>query len=157
MGATIDYAIVITSRYMELRKKMSKKEAIIESLNQAFPTIVTSGTILCSAAFIVGFVTSNGSISSLGIALSRGTLISMILVMTVLPQILLVGDRIIDKTAFTITKAADEAEKKLLTAGNTVVDGYVKGYFSGTIDAHVDGHLNGEMQLSLQSKSEEVL
>ena len=49
MGATIDYAIVITSRYMDLKTYMPIKEAAIEALNQAFPTIVTSGSMLVSA------------------------------------------------------------------------------------------------------------
>lgn len=101
MGATIDYAIVITSRYMVLRETMgSKKEAIIESLNQAFPTVITSGSIMVAAGFIIGKVTTDGTISSLGTTLGRGTLISIILVMTVLPQILLMFDKIIEKSKF---------------------------------------------------------
>lgn len=105
MGATIDYAIVITSRYMELRQQMeSRKEAIVETLNQAFPTIVTSGTIMCSAGFIIGKLTSNATIASLGTTLGYGTLISVILVMSVLPQILLVGDKLIDTSAFNVNK-----------------------------------------------------
>ncbi len=101
MGATIDYAIVLTSRYLVLRRELpDKKEAIIESINQAFPTIVTSGTILTCAAFAIGNFTANATIASLGMALGRGTLISIALVMTVLPQVLLVFDRLIEKTGF---------------------------------------------------------
>lgn len=101
MGATIDYAIVITSRYMVLRETMeSKKEAIIESLNQAFPTVITSGSIMVAAGFIIGKVTTDGTISSLGTTLGRGTLISIILVMTVLPQQLLMFDKVIGKSKF---------------------------------------------------------
>lgn len=101
MGATIDYAIVMTSRYMVLRKELpDKKTAIVEAVNQAFPTIVTSGTILTCAAFAIGKITANATIASLGMALGRGTLISIVLVMTVLPQILLVFDPLIDKTGF---------------------------------------------------------
>ena len=101
MGATIDYAIVITSRYMVLRETMeSKKEAIIESLNQAFPTVITSGSIMVAAGFIIGKVTTDGTISSLGTTLGRGTLISIILVMTVLPQLLLMFDKVIEKSKF---------------------------------------------------------
>lgn len=102
MGATIDYAIVITSRYLDLRKSMpDKKKAVVESLNQAFPTIITSGTILTSAGFVIGYLTNNAVIASLGKVLGRGTLISIILVMTVLPQLLLVFDKLIDKTELT--------------------------------------------------------
>lgn len=101
MGATIDYAIVITSRYMDLRKQIAdRKQVVVEALNQAFPTIATSGTILTCSGFAVGKLTSNAIIASLGKALGSGTLISIILVMTVLPQILLVFDWLIDKTEF---------------------------------------------------------
>lgn len=112
MGATIDYAIVITSRYMVLRQEMeSKKAAVVEALNQAFPTIITSGTIMCSAGFIIGKITSNAVIASLGTTLGWGTLISVILVMTILPQILLVGDTLIDKSSFQVNKAGEEDEE----------------------------------------------
>lgn len=108
MGATIDYAIVITSRYLELRKTMEdRKKTVVESLNQSFPTIITSGTILTSAGFVIGHLTNNAVIASLGKVLGRGTLISIILVMTVLPQLLLMGDKLIDKTE--LTRAARQA------------------------------------------------
>ena len=111
MGATIDYAIVITSRYLDLRKGIpDRKAAVAQSLNEAFPTIITSGTILTSAGFVIGYLTNNAVIASLGKVLGRGTLISIILVMTVLPQLLLVGDRLIDKTE--LTKAVKLGQEK---------------------------------------------
>ncbi|MCD8222799.1 MAG: MMPL family transporter [Clostridiales bacterium] len=101
MGATIDYAIVITSRYMALRETgENKRDVVIRALNEAFPTIITSGSILTCAGFVVEKLTSNAIISSLGRTLGTGTLISMILVMTVLPQLLMVFDGWIAKTAF---------------------------------------------------------
>ena len=106
MGATIDYAIVITSRYLDIRTRTAdKKEAVIEALDGAFPTIVTSGTILVCAAFAVGKLTSHPVISSLGNTLGWGALISVILVMTVLPQILVICDSFIEKTRFSGGKA----------------------------------------------------
>ncbi|MDO4326915.1 MAG: MMPL family transporter [bacterium] len=111
MGATIDYAIVITSRYLELRKTMpDRKKAIIKSLDEAFPTIVTSGTIMMCAGFSIGFLTSNAVIASLGKVLGQGVLISIILVMTVLPQFLLVFDKLIDKTE--LTRAVKKGQEK---------------------------------------------
>ncbi len=111
MGATIDYAIVITSRYLDLRKTMAnRKTAVTEALNQSFPTIITSGTILTSAGFVIGYLTNNAVIASLGKVLGRGTLISIILVMTVLPQLLLLGDKLIDKTE--LTKAVKLGQEK---------------------------------------------
>lgn len=113
MGATIDYAIVITSRYMDIRKTMKdRKAAVIEALNQAFPTIVTSGTILVGSGFAIGSLTSNAVIASLGKALGRGALISIILVMSVMPQLLLVCDKLIDKTELTrAVKRGQEREE----------------------------------------------
>lgn len=112
MGATIDYAIVITTRYMDLRQQIaSRKEAVVEALNQAFPTIITSGTIMCSAGFVIGKITSNAVIASLGTTLGWGTLISIILVMLILPQILLVGDKITEKAAFSVNKSENEEDE----------------------------------------------
>lgn len=79
----------------------SLEKAVVESLNQAFPTIVTSGSILTCAGFLIGGITSNGVIASLGKTLGRGTLISIIMVMLFLPQLLMVFDKLIDKTALT--------------------------------------------------------
>ena len=59
MGANIDYAIVISSRYMDLKEKMPLREAMIETLNQAFPTIITSGMILASAGYAIGSAKSS--------------------------------------------------------------------------------------------------
>lgn len=109
MGATIDYAIVITSRYLELRKEIPDREtAVIQSLNHAFPTVATSGTILTCAGFVVGMLTGNPVIASLGTVLGRGALCSIILVMTVLPQILMTFDKWIDSMAFGKENSAKE-------------------------------------------------
>ena len=99
MGATIDYAIVITSRYTAHRKEnMDKKTAIIKTLNESFPTIITSGSIMTSAGFVIGQITSNPVIASLGTTLGTGTLTSIALVMLILPQLLYAFDGIINKT-----------------------------------------------------------
>ena len=54
MGATIDYAIVFTNRYLELKPEIGKKAAAIEAINGAFPTILTSGLIMMIAGFLIG-------------------------------------------------------------------------------------------------------
>lgn len=109
MGATIDYAIVITSRYLELRKEIPDRKQVVEmALNHAFPTVATSGTILTCAGFVVGMLTGNPVIASLGTVLGRGTLCSIILVMSVLPQLLLVFDGLIDRMAFKAKISAKE-------------------------------------------------
>jgi len=99
MGATIDYAIVITNRYVELRQTIGNKAVCVtETLNQCFATIVTSGAILTVSAFAIGRMTSNVVIASLGSALGKGALISIVLIMLILPQLLYVFDGMFQKT-----------------------------------------------------------
>ncbi len=152
MGATVDYAIVITNRYMILRKECAtKKEAIVMSLNQSFATIVTSGTILTACGFAVGYCTSNAVIAAIGVALGRGTFISIILVMLILPQILVIADGIFDRTAFAIKSQLESGESMRKKGSTMVVDGHIKGYFSGYIDAEIVGTVNGDMNFTLES------
>lgn len=148
MGANIDYAIVITSRYMVLKKSMPIKEAIIEALNQSFPTIITSGAILASAGILIGQITTDGTIASIGVCLGRGTIISMVLVMFVLPQILVLGDSIIKRTAFAERKQAPLQK----ASGKLYVSGRVKGYVSGIVDADISGVITGEVHAMFDSK-----
>lgn len=117
MGANIDYAIVITNRYVELRRKMHKLDAIKESLNLAFPTIFTSGTILASAGFAISLFSSNPIIASVGSSLGRGTVISIILVMGTLPQLLVLCDYIIEKTSFNLTDIRQDIKERISSGG----------------------------------------
>lgn len=153
MGANIDYAIVISSRYTELKKSMSIKYAMVETLNQAFPTIITSGAILAIAGLLIGFLSSDVAISSVGICLGRGTLLSIGLVMFVLPQILLLGDAIIEKTSFTL-KRRDLIQKR---SGYMRVNGRVRGYVCGIVDANISGMIHGEISAQLDSDAAETM
>ncbi len=147
MGANIDYAIVIATRYTELKKIMPLKDAVVESLNEAFPTIVTSGTILASAGILIGFLSSSPAISSIGVCLGRGTIISIFLVMGVLPQILLLGDVIIEKTAFTIKTHLPIQSR----TGLMHLDGHIRGYVSGMVDGEFSGIIHGSINASVAS------
>lgn len=149
MGANIDYAIVISSRYLSLKQEMPPKKAIVESLNQAFPTIITSGIILAAAGVLIGQLSSDGVISSIGTCLGRGTIISIFLVMGVLPQILLLGDIIVEKTAFTM-KMPDKIQH---ANGVLYVDGRVRGYVSGMVDATIKGVLKGEVKAMVDTSN----
>ena len=149
MGATIDYAIVITSRYMELKTFMPIKKAIVETLNQAFPTIVTSGSMLVAAGFIISNVSSNAVVAAIGLALGRGTLTSIALVLLALPQTLLIGDIIIEKTAFTLKR---ETIRPLPTGGRIRMSGHIKGYVNGVIDGEFSGVIDGEMGAVVRAK-----
>lgn len=142
MGATIDYAIVITSRYMDLKTYMPIKKAIVETLNQAFPTIVTSGSMLVAAGFIISNVSTNAVVAAIGLALGRGTLTSIGLVLLALPQTLLIGDIIIEKTAFTLKR---EMAKPLPAGGRIRMSGHIKGYVNGIVEGEFTGVIDGEM------------
>lgn len=145
MGANIDYAIVIATRYTELKRTMPLKDAVVESLNEAFPTIVTSGTILASAGILIGFLSSSPAIASIGVCLGRGTVISIFLVMGVLPQILLLGDMIIEKTAFTLKPRLPVQTR----TGNLHLEGHVRGYIAGVVDADFSGTLHGTVNATI--------
>ena len=141
MGANIDYAIVISGRYTELRKIMSKKEAVIETLNFAFPTIITSGSMMVLSGVAIGRLSSDATICGIGQCLGRGTTISIILVMFVLPQILMVGEKIIERTSFEVSVPI-----KLNRGFGTVrVDGFVRGQINGTVIGEMHALVRGEV------------
>ena len=151
MGANIDYAIVISSHYTDLKKEMRPKEAIIAALNEAFPTIFTSGTILAVAGALIGVMTTNPVIAAIGTCLGRGTVISIVLVMAVLPQILLIGDTIVERTSFDVKVPVDLSRVNRTASGNMRVSGRVRGYVNGVIDAEIKGTLNGALNASVTS------
>lgn len=149
MGATIDYAIVITNRYMELKNEMEdRREAIISALDQSFPTVFTSGSIMTVAGFLIGKLSTDSTISSVGLALGRGTLISIILVMTVLPQFLLLGDSLIERTALTLNRSRN----KRFDQGTMRLDGHVRGHIEGFVDGEFKGVIHGSVDALIESK-----
>lgn len=147
MGANIDYAIVVSSRYQEVKGTMTQREAIIDAMNFAFPTIITSGTMLASAGILIGNLTSMPSICGVGQCLGRGTIISIIAVLFVLPQILLVGDKLIDKSTFDVNLPLPATPQK--TSGTIRIDGMVNGrvngFVIGTMHAVVWGNINAQV------------
>ncbi len=153
MGANIDYAIVISGRFMELKDKMSHEDAIIETMNFAFPTIITSGSMLALAGISIGMLTSDGAICGIGQCIGRGTIISIILVMFVLPQILLIGAKIIDKTSFEVSvPLVMERDRGLMR-----IDGTIEGQINGTIIGEVHAVVRGDVRAFIQSGNAERL
>ena len=151
MGANIDYAIVIGSRYQELKARMTRKEAIIDTLNFAFPTIITSGSILAISGFLIGNLTSEPVIAGIGESLGRGTVISIFLVMLVLPQVLLTGTAFIDKTSFSMP-GVSVGEHRALT-GKVFVNGMVRGHISGNVRGQICAMVDGDVDLNVISGS----
>jgi predicted RND superfamily exporter protein len=151
MGANIDYAIVIGSRYQELKARMTRKEAIIDTLNFAFPTIITSGSILAISGFLIGNLTSEPVIAGIGESLGRGTVISIFLVMLVLPQILLTGTAFIDKTSFSMPGVSVGEHRAL--SGKVFVNGMVRGHISGNVRGQICAMVDGDVDLNVISGS----
>ena len=153
MGANIDYAIVIANRYSDNIKSMDRKEAIIEAMNFAFPTILTSGTILAVSGLLISIITTDCTINGIGEAIGRGTMISIVLVMFVLPQILLLGGKIIEKTSFAMPKVNREHK----TSAPIQVDGRISGQINGTVSGFFRGTIEGDTDLRLFSGKLEPL
>lgn len=148
MGANIDYAIVISSHYQEKKAIMPHKQAIVEAMNAAFPTVFTSGTILASAGLLIGGMSAQPVVSIMGTCIGRGTIISIILVLFVLPSILVLGDSIIERTRFKVKPITLPTHK---ATGTVRVQGHIRGYVSGMVDADFDGVLHGELNASVST------
>lgn len=149
MGANIDYAIVISSRYTECRKMQDRKSSIIEALNFSFPTIITSGSMMILAGVFIGQMTSDACIAGIGQCLGRGTMISVILVMFVLPQILLIGDGLIAKTTFEIERPIKTKEE----SGTVVINGAIRGTINGTVIGTMNAVVRGDVKAMVVSGS----
>lgn len=146
MGANIDYAIVISSHYQEYKAQMPHKEAIVHALNSAFPTVLTSGSMMAAAGLLIGNMSAQPVVSIMGTCIGRGTIISIFLVLFVLPAILVLGDSIIERTRF---KIKGIEPKTRVATGTVRVTGHVRGYISGVVDADIDGVIHGQLNASI--------
>lgn len=100
MGATIDYAIVLTNRYRTTKHLYPDRyTAMAESENAVFSTIITSGSILTITGFALG-IAASGVVAQLGILLGIGTLASILIVLLILPSLLLLTEKLVEKTDF---------------------------------------------------------
>lgn len=97
MGATIDYGILMSTSYVQYRETLDKKEALLRSVEIAIPTVFTSGLILTICGFVVGIISSQSSISTVGVLLGKGTLVSVVMITLVLPSVLYLLDGFILK------------------------------------------------------------
>ena len=100
LGATIDYGILFTDRFLEFRKKMPKKKAAVETIQATAVSVFTSAGVLTLAGVILGMFSTNSVLSQLGILIGRGAVLSVILVLMVLPAFLIFFDKLIEKTTY---------------------------------------------------------
>jgi predicted RND superfamily exporter protein len=94
LGATVDYAILLTERYRENRDTMDKKKAVKETVADCTASILTSGTVMTVVGLLLGKISTHGVLSQLGTFLGIGTLLSMGMVLFVLPGLLYLFDRL---------------------------------------------------------------
>ena len=151
MGANIDYAIVISSHYQEMKQLMPHKKAIVHALNSAFPTVFTSGTIMASSGLLIGAMSAQPAVSIMCTTLGRGTVVSIVLVLFILPAVLVLGDSLIEHTRFAFRHTVPQTKQ---VRGAVRVQGHVKGYISGIIDANIDGLLQGELDANVSIDTE---
>ena len=95
LGATVDYAILFTDRYKEMRQTYPKKEAIVQTISAVSVSILTSASVLTVVGFLLGIFSTHGLLSQLGYFLGKGTLCSLTIVLFVLPGLLSLFDRLI--------------------------------------------------------------
>ena len=111
LGATVDYAILLTSRFKEeLANTNDKKEAMIKALQSSSRSIITSALTFFGATAGVGIISELEMISSLCVLMARGAIISMLVILFVLPGILLMFEGIIVKTSKSFIRCKKEEE-----------------------------------------------
>lgn len=113
LGATIDYAILMTNNYLSARKENDKKLASRIAVNKSIPSILTSGGILVCAAFLLKWCSSIKAVSEMGELIGRGALISMFLVIFFLPHVLSLFDKAIEETKFRSVKRKEKTKKEV--------------------------------------------
>ena len=121
LGATVDYAILLTSRFKEERNKgLDKYKAMNLAIRGSAPSILTSALTFFASTVGVGFYSKLEIISSLCTLMSRGALISMIMIIFILPSMLLLFEKVVIKTTkdFIITKKDDEQKSPVLAENN---------------------------------------
>ncbi len=114
LGATIDYAILMTTKYLDKRKQgKSKITAIKYALDNSVNSIFTSGMCFFAATFGVGLYSKLEMVGSLCTLIARGAIISMLSVILILPSILLITDKIICKTTKCFKKGKEKNMKNI--------------------------------------------
>ena len=100
LGATVDYAILMTTKYKNGRYSgLPKKEAITKALTESMQSVIVSALSFFAATFGVGMYSNIDMISSLCNLMARGAIISMIVVIFVLPSLFMIFDKLIIKTS----------------------------------------------------------
>ena len=97
LGATVDYAILMTERYLEFRKDFNKKESVVKTVSVSMVSILTSGTVLTAVGLLLGYMTTHQLLAQLGRLLGKGTICSLVIVIFVIPGLLYIFDSLVVK------------------------------------------------------------
>ena len=100
MGATIDYGILMATTYVQSREMWGKKKSLYKAVSTAMPTVFTSGMILTICGFVIGLISTQNAIATVGFLIGKGTLVSMLMITLVLPSILYLFDDFVLKKGF---------------------------------------------------------
>ena len=95
LGATVDYAILMTDRYRENRTELPRKEAMVKTVADTAVSILTSGSVLAVVGLLMGYMSSNQLLAQLGLLLGRGALFSLGAALLVLPGLLSMTDKLV--------------------------------------------------------------
>ena len=112
LGATVDYAILFTDRYLEYRQTMPKRDAVKEVISTCTVSVMTSASVLTVVGFLLGAVSTHGLLAQLGMFLGKGTLCSLVIVLFVLPGLLYLFDGLIQKTTLHANFVKSKKTKK---------------------------------------------
>lgn len=97
LGATVDYAILMTERYLDFRKEFNKKESVVKTVSVSMVSILTSGTVLTAVGLLLGYMTTHQLLAQLGRLLGKGTICSLVIVIYVIPGLLYIFDGVVVK------------------------------------------------------------
>lgn len=100
MGATIDYAILLTNNYLKNRKEFPMKRALQETMGESISSVLVSASVLAIAGFALALASSNSMVVALGILIGRGALLPLVLVNLCLPALLMLIDKLIPFTTW---------------------------------------------------------
>ena len=114
LGSTVDYAILMTTKYKTLRKDHDRKDSLLEALTYSIPSILVSALSFFAATIGVGLYSNIDLISSMCNLLARGAMVSMISVILVLPSLLMLLDSVIVHTTIGIRAHKESSAKNVL-------------------------------------------
>ena len=121
LGATVDYAILLTNNYLEYRTRMERREATIDAIANTTEPLLTSATILTLVGYALYKTSTIGAIADIGHLIGRGTILSLLLVVTVLPSLLYIFDKPTLKNIQRLARLKEKAKQRRVKRRNRIL------------------------------------